>query len=110
MENRRENRRFKLHQLIEISISKEENLLNVSSIDISVTGIKCKLSKPIKSGSEIYLMFEIPSNNMPHIIKCYGEIAWQKKIDNYYISGINFKDLNKIDKTVLNIFIENKDQ
>ncbi len=110
MENRRINKRFKLHQMIEISFNEEENLLNVLSLDISETGVKCKLRNPIKSSSEIFLMFEIPGDIEPHIIKCYGEISWQNRVENEYFAGIIFKNLYNKDKTVLNEYIETLEQ
>lgn len=109
MENRRANRRFKLHQMIEISFSKEETFINVLSLDISETGIKCKLKHTIKSSSEIFLMFEIPTQGDPYIIKCYGEVSWQKKVEDEYFVGIVFKHLYDKDKTLLENYLETLD-
>ncbi len=106
MDNRRANPRFKFHQLVEISNSKEEIFINVYSINISVTGLLCTVKSPIRTNSEIYLMFEIPFNEEAHVIQCYGDIAWSKKVDELYQLGINFKHLSDLDKSVLENYLK----
>lgn len=106
MENRRIHKRFKLHQLVEISNSKEESFINVYSVNISLSGLLCKVKTPIKTNSEIYIMFELQYLENPHVIKCYGEISWKVKENDFYLLGINFKHLSDFDSMVIQEHIE----
>ncbi|WP_187759791.1 PilZ domain-containing protein [Thiospirochaeta perfilievii] len=107
MENRRINRRVKLQQLIEISYSNQENLLDANLEDISISGLRFSVNSPITTGSEIFLMFELPQENEGKIIKCYGEVLWQEKNNNTYIIGLKFKHLYRSDKEALESYLKN---
>lgn len=106
MENRRVNKRFKLHQLVEISFTDEEIFVNAKALNISLGGMQCILSQEIESYSELFIMFEIEIEDQSKIIKCYGELSWQKKEGDKYSAGINFKDLYKDDKEILGKYLE----
>lgn len=107
MENRREFKRFKLLQVVEISFINGETFIDATSEDISLSGIRCRIKHPIKSGSEVFLMFEIPNGEGAHIIKCYCDISWQKKNGDNYIVGLFFKYLHKDDSDILESYLNN---
>lgn len=105
MDNRRISKRFKLHQVIEISYTGEEIFNKATVLDISLEGIQCKLSNPAEFGSEIFLMFEVPQGANTRIVKCYGDIAWHKNNDEGFFVGISFKYMKKDDKAALSDYL-----
>lgn len=106
MENRRVNKRFKLHQLVEMSFSDEEIFINATTENVSIGGMQCRINQEIESYSELFIMFEIPDGEDTRIVKCYGELSWQKKDGDKYLAGINFKDLYADDKSLLSSYLE----
>lgn len=106
MENRRINKRFKLHQMVEINYLNEEIFINATAINISIGGIQCKINCHLESVSDLFLMFEIPNEDNPHIIKCYGNISWQKKEEDGYHAGITFINMFNDDKEILQKYID----
>lgn len=106
MENRRVNRRFKLHQMVGISSNNEEVFISATGIDISLGGMQCTLSNQVQTGSDIFLMFEIPNGEENHVIKCYGDVIRQDKNETGYQLGITFKHLDNSDKTVLQGYLD----
>ncbi len=106
MENRRVNKRFKLHQMVGISRNNEEISIRATGVDISLGGMQCILTHQLQTGSDIFLMFEIPNGDENHIIKCYGDVVRQEINDNGNLLGISFKHLDNSDETVLKEYLK----
>lgn len=106
MDERRINNRFKLHQMVEINYLNEEIFVNAETVNISIGGIHCKLKSKIDFVSELFLMFEIPNDEDKYIIKCYGDVQWQKEEDDGFHAGIKFLDMFKADQEVLSKYFD----
>lgn len=106
MDERRINNRFKLHQMVEINYLNEEIFVNAETVNISIGGLHCKLKNKIDSISELFLMFEIPDDSKNYIIKCYGDVQWQKEEDDGFHVGIKFLDMFKADQEVLKRYFD----
>ena len=90
-----------------------DRVLRSESKNISQGGVCILAKEEISKGTFLHLRFHIPDSKRT-FIECLGEVVWQKRTDNSYLTGIEFRDLDvtkelKIDMFVLRFLKEVKE-
>ncbi len=104
MEEKRRDNRFKIYQMIQMSIGKEK-FISCEGINISKSGMLCKTNAKVNPGARFYLLFEVPLSTGKYEIKCEGLAAHIKKEGDSYEIGISFSDLWEEDEKILETYI-----
>lgn len=111
MVEKRKYNRFRIFQMIQMSIGKE-NYIACEGINISKAGMLVKTSVEIDSAARFYLLFEVPLPNGKYEIQCEGLAAHVHKVADGYEVGVSFSDLSEDDEKILDQYIrslENQD-
>ena len=64
------------------------------TIDLSVSGMKVKLTQPLEVGQQIPWQVEFDDHNMAKL-GLTGEVRWCRPIEGGYTAGIQFVEVNK---------------
>ena len=81
-----------------------DRTLRSESKNISQGGICILAKEEISKGTFLHLRFYIPDSEQT-FIECLGEAAWQKRADNGYLTGIEFRDLDVAKELKINMFV-----
>ena len=110
MSDKRRHNRFKIYQMIQMSIGKEK-FVSCEGINISKSGMLVKTNFEIPISARFYLLFEVPLEKGNYEIRCEGIAAHVKEVDGGFEIGISFSDLFEEDEKILEMYIaELKDQ
>ena len=105
MAEKRKHSRFKIYQMIQMSIG-EERYVSCEGVNISKSGMLVKTDSEIDSAARFYLLFEVPTEQGSHEIRCEGLAAHVHKTDEGFEVGVSFTDLFEDDQRVLEQFID----
>ncbi len=104
MSNKRVHSRFKIYQMIQMSIGKEK-FISCEGINISKSGMLIKTNFEIPTSARFYLLFEVPLSKGNYEIRCEGIAAHVKKVDDGFEIGISYSDLFEEDEKILEMYI-----
>ncbi|MDD4202653.1 MAG: PilZ domain-containing protein [Candidatus Omnitrophica bacterium] len=80
-------------------IDKSSENVKSSLIDLSREGLRINGKKALEKGENIEIELMIPGDNIP--VFAAGQVAWSKRTENKYTSGILFTKLDTMDRTRL---------
>ena len=103
-ENRRA-KRFKIHQMIQMSFGKEEFIAS-EGINLSETGMLCRTNAEIELHSRFYLLFEVPLASGKKEVSCDAQVVHSKQVDDGWEIGITFHDLRRHTQSILKDYIQ----
>jgi len=110
MVEKRKHKRFKIYQMIQMSIGKE-NYVSCEGINISKSGMLVKTNKEVDTSARFYFLFEVSTASGNHEIRCEGLAAHMEEVDDGYELGVAFTDLDEEDGKILDLYIDSlKDQ
>ncbi|HOV14011.1 MAG TPA: PilZ domain-containing protein [Spirochaetota bacterium] len=101
---KRKYKRFTIEQFVEFSYM-HETFVNAEGINLSEGGILCKTTYPIEPLDKAFIMLKIPLKDKEYILKLNGVIAHYQKMDNYYLFGVEFTDVEENDKKILKEYL-----
>lgn len=104
MSDKRKHNRFKIYQMIQMSIGKEK-FISCEGINISKSGMLVKTNFEIPISARFFLLFEVPLEKGNYEIRCEGLAAHVKKMEEGYEIGISFSDLFEDDERILEMYI-----
>jgi len=104
MDDKRRHGRFKMYQMIQLSIGKEK-FIACEGINISKSGMLCKTNAEVHSSARFYLMFEVPLKTGKYEIKCEGLAAHVNPVEDGFEVGVSFCDLWEEDAKILEMYI-----
>ena len=113
MTERRKFKRFKAFvKGIVNNLGENQGKSNIDLMDFSKEGARLLANDSLEKGSEIELELNIPGDNIP--IFAFGEVAWSKRKEASFFSGIKFTKMDYPDRTrllghVYGEWIKNKD-
>jgi len=100
MTERRKFKRFKaiIKGIVNI-LGEDKSKSTIDLLDFSKEGARLLANDSLNEGSEIELELNIPGDNMP--LFASGEIAWSKRKETSFFSGIKFTKMDYPDRTRL---------
>lgn len=104
MEEKRKDGRFRIYQMIQMSVGKEK-FVACEGLNISKSGMLCKTNVAVNPSTRFYLMFEVPVKSKKYEIKCEGLAAHVHEIDDGFEVGVTFTDLWEEDARILEMYI-----
>ena len=104
MTEKRNQARFKMYQMIQMTVGKEEYVA-CEGINISKTGMLCRIDRKIDHAAQFYLLFEVPLQSGNYEISCEGMVAHSHKTDDGYEIGVHFTDLFEDDERILETYL-----
>lgn len=104
MSEKRKQRRFKIYQLIQMTIGKEKYVA-CEGINISRSGMLVKINQKIDASARFYILFEVPLKSGTYEIRCEGMVAHTQEVEDGYEAGVTFTDLFEEDQKVLDRYI-----
>jgi hypothetical protein len=105
MVEKRKHNRFKIYQMIQISIGRE-HYVACEGINISKSGMLVRTSTEVDGSARFYLLFEVPLESGNYEIRCEGLAAHVHKVGEYWEVGISFLDLFEDDEKILEKYLE----
>ena len=89
---------------LRVKITQSGEILEALSEDISLSGVKLKLYKPLVEHKQIDLSFSLPSDDLEQYknqapLKLKGNVSWQRKDGDSYLYGIQFVNLDENQRT-----------
>ncbi|MBT4287116.1 MAG: PilZ domain-containing protein [Deltaproteobacteria bacterium] len=105
MDNQRKAKRFMIHQMIEISFGKEE-FMACEGLNLSETGMLCKMNTEVEFHSRFYLLFEVPIESEMMEITCEAQMVHYKKVEEGWEVGISFHDIKPSIQMILKKYIQ----
>ncbi len=105
MVEKRKHSRFKIYQMIQISIGKE-HYVSCEGINISKSGMLVKTNAEVDTSARFYLLFEVPLETGNYEIRCEGLAAHVHKVEDGWEVGVSFSDLFEDDEKILEQYIE----
>jgi c-di-GMP-binding flagellar brake protein YcgR len=103
--DRRRSDRFTIHQMIELSMSRETFFM-AEGKNISEHGILCVSDEYIEPYKKVFLMLSFPEGTDNYILQSDGIVIRCDKTDDGYAVGINFTDIDPTDKERLREYIQ----
>lgn len=97
--------RFSLHQIIRITVNREE-FLQAEGVNISLTGLLLHSDTVIDLYTTLFLMFEIETEEDTYMFKTKGVVMRSEKEDDYYSIGLQFTELTEEDMEHLKHYID----
>lgn len=110
MVEKRKHSRFKIYQMIQMSIGNKEHFIACEGINISKSGMLVKASRDVDTSARFYLLFEVNLPAGAYEIRCEGLVAHSRKVDDSYEIGISFSDLFEDDVKILEMFMESLEE
>jgi c-di-GMP-binding flagellar brake protein YcgR len=101
-DNRRQEQRFSISQLIELSFGKER-WVHARGIDISRNGFRGKLSEEIDTGSSMYVLFRIDDTAV-QVEAVAVHISPDE--DGMYDAGFQFSSVDTTARAAIDTFIQ----
>lgn len=86
---RRRAPRFRIVQLIELSLNREE-FVPAEGIDLSVLGLQCKTAIPLEAGERVYLLLDLDGKTL----ELEGVVAHAEGKGKTCTAGISFTDVS----------------
>ncbi len=106
MRERRKYLRFNIHQMIELSIGKE-NYVSAEAVNLSESGILCRTEQGVEPYSRMFLLIGVPTKEGEKKIRCEGVVIRCDAIKGgYYDVGVEFTSVD--DREALKNFLYNK--
>jgi len=105
MENQRKAKRFMIHQMIEISFGKEE-FMACEGINLSESGMLCKMKTEVEFYARFYLLFEVPIESEMKEVTCEAQVAHCKKVKDGWEVGVAFHDIKSRTQMILKKYIQ----
>lgn len=100
--NRRQEPRFSISQLIEMSFGKER-WVHARGLDISRNGFRGKLTEEIDTGSSMYVVFRI--DDQPVQVEAIA-VHVDPDEDGTYDAGFQFSSVDSTARAAIDAFIE----
>jgi c-di-GMP-binding flagellar brake protein YcgR len=111
MENeRRRYKRYDIHQMIKMSLTKKEEVYNAKGINISKSGLLCETEQKIFVGTMIYLLITIPSIDKEIKIEIQAKCVRLETIetDKKFRIAMEFDHIEENSKKALFEYIDNE--
>ena len=106
MKERRRYVRIDLCTQIEYEILPMHSPLKAESKNISAGGLCLLTDREIPPGTILRLKFYLPDREKTYV-ESLGRVVWQKKENEGYLTGIEFKNINPQLELKLNMFVLN---
>ena len=105
MDEKRKAKRIKLKINVEYDMSEYQKWVEAQSGNLSESGICIVSNKEIPVASQLHLKFTLPDSKIP--INVSGTVVWNEfsLSDNFYINGIEFKDVSEENKGIIRKYI-----
>ncbi len=101
LENRRQEPRFSISQMVEMSFGKER-WVHARGLDISRNGFRGKLSEEIETGTTVYVLFRI--DEKPVQVEAVA-IHVSPTEDGLYDTGFQFSSVNDPSRAAIDTYI-----
>ena len=108
LKNLKEHRHYYRYEIDLTSAFRDEGTIDFNPakiVNISAVGGYLKSKKPLRSGGQIKLRFQLPGRSKK-IINCLAKIIWSAKFEGYH-GGIKFVNIKRIDQYRITGFIRN---
>ncbi|MFP4362825.1 MAG: PilZ domain-containing protein [Spirochaetia bacterium] len=107
MPERRKYPRYQVHQVVELSLGRE-NFIDLEPINVSANGILCTSDKAIELSSKYFVLLSVELEGKHEEIQAEGVVARQDVGDNgKYYFGIELIDFRGNDQEKYKQFIQN---
>lgn len=104
MAERRNEIRFSIDQMVELSFGRE-TFLHATGLNLSKTGLLCATDSYLEPYSQVSLMMSIPVGSQTHRLSCDGIVVRSEIEDKQYLAGISFTSLVEEDSKILAAFL-----
>jgi hypothetical protein len=93
--------RFKIRQMIELSLGRE-SYLQAEGVNVSERGLLCESNEHIEPYTRLYLMISLPVNDCENQeITCEGIVLRSVENGDKFSIAVNFTDLREEDREKL---------
>jgi hypothetical protein len=106
-EEKRRAPRFRIDQMLEISIGRE-HVVRCRGVDLSEVGVLCQTDVELEVGNRVFVMLSLGSDTGDATVSCEGVVVRTGSTDAGFEAGIGFTDLDEASRRKLTAFLSRR--